>query len=155
MKCEVYGCESDAHPPAHMLGRRGPTEVKVCNLHRDELSKPDTAIGFMSDGTGKRELLMGFHLRALNEFKVIESPNTVRYTSPDLIRHPLLFPLTVLQAGKDKPETITVAMTADQVNDLVQLIYAVLYGDEDWFPPYGWDDVDEDWDEEHEEGDEY
>jgi hypothetical protein len=138
----VYGCDSTAHPPAHVLVRK--TEVNVCNFHRDELSKPDTAFDFVSVGNGKRELRTGFHLRALNEFTVVESPNRVIHASPDvLVRHPLSFPLTVLQRGKDKPETITVVMTPDQVTDLVELIHAVLYGDEEWIPPYGWDEVSE------------
>jgi hypothetical protein len=52
-------------------------EVAVCPLHRDELAGDDPEWMLTNDVDGRR-LYVGTSLRQLNEYLLLEPPNTVR-----------------------------------------------------------------------------
>jgi len=114
-------------------------------LHREEISKPETPFRLTPGVEGDKEhrqLLVGIEqLRVLNEFDLVESPKEMlgyieRNSSTAPAAWMYSFPLKVMQRGKDKPETLTIALTADAVDDLATLIHVGVYEEDDWAPPY-------------------
>lgn len=79
-ECMVVGCESSAYAVHDLYKHKGkewaslPAEVPVCNLHKDELAKPETEWMLERD---ERKLYVGSSLRELNEYIVVEAPTQI------------------------------------------------------------------------------
>jgi hypothetical protein len=134
VKCEVYGCESDAFPPPHRLrearGWEWPTEVGVCNFHRDELSNPESRWHFHHDINGTRELRVGYGQTGLKEFEVLEGPTeAIGYGTGHEVSHPeddgIYFPITVRQRGRGNSEKITLVMTPERLRAFAEFLGVV------------------------------
>jgi hypothetical protein len=76
VRCRVHGCESDGFK-LHELKKRQelfelPSEVIVCELHRGELSEPNTEWVMVNRSDGSRDLYVGASLRQLSEYIMLE-----------------------------------------------------------------------------------
>lgn len=125
MECWVHGCESDGFK-FHELAKRQqpyefPSEVIVCELHRGELSEPNTEWVMVNRSDGSRDLYVGASLRQLSEYIVLEPPTTAtvhglsarQYSRPDDAGHHVT--ISVRQRGKETPETITLVISRDKL----------------------------------------
>ena len=80
-ECMVTGCGASALATAdltadqeHQGWARLPAGVILCNLHRDELAKPETEWMLARDRDGAK-LYVGDSLRKLNEYILVGIPN--------------------------------------------------------------------------------
>jgi hypothetical protein len=132
-KCWVHGCESDGFK-LHSLKERQepfefPSDVVVCELHRSELAGENPEWVMFNNLDGSRDLYVGASLRQLNEYIVVEPPETAtvyalggrrQFSSPG--ESGVHMPVRVRQRGREQAETLTLVMSRDMLIDFADRI---------------------------------
>ena len=130
-QCMVVGYESSAYKVHNLTPNAEwasmPSEIIVCNLHKDELDNPNTE--WMLD-RDSRQVYVGDSLRDLNEYILVDSPTTFTgYGSAREFSHDaedgIHMPLRVRRRG-DKEKEIILVLPSQELSDAFKHLVELL-----------------------------
>ncbi|BBY47641.1 hypothetical protein MARA_11090 [Mycolicibacterium arabiense] len=121
-ECQVERCKFPATTMHRLKEPSGPfdfpTDVVICEIHKDKLSDSATEWVLLNEGDGSRRLLVGPMLAELNEFVVLAPIKklTVHAQSSRVVSHAdhngYSVPISVRRRGGEE-ETLTLVLPFD------------------------------------------